>query len=573
MSFQSVVRIALVTGAVGVFGLGCAVNDETRGVGEEVTAFGGPTSNAGSCGNVKPGGSQEGEIYGNFYVNEYRSCPNAGVALYPYLATQARLHYTSYAPELSVQTSNNYVKDFEWWDPLGGGMCGPSVATYVSSGSSSAEAIHAGSGPQEGHCVRPGVYLFTDGDREFDVEYIQPSGTLVTNLSTGNAEAVETVAYDPNSLYFMDLVINVDRGTSPPNPGKSAQLHIDAQPDPYEPNFTNQTSPVGTKDTWFRFSTAHSASNWAGLGGGRALARLYWDTTDPGAVSPFYDFLPEGVRVMRLKKYPNPTTASKVYTVGLELMRPDEEPAGPTVTRTITVNRINPDLAPGTITMPASTIEGGMVTVTLQEKNLLSTAAVEGGWTGQFYFSANTTLDGSDHAANSFVESDSIAPSATKTVGRSVTVPGAITTGSWYIIARLDRDTVVIESNESNNTGASAATISIVGLAAPSTPSVTSCEETGGGKRYATYTFSWTTQAGLPGTVEYDVAENTTNNSSTASIIRTGPATTTTEQAGPYLISGSTSRYIWVRLRNGATTTAWVALADNPLYPPGGCLA
>lgn len=420
-----------------------------------------PMATTECIGTQKPGGSAEGEVYGNFYEDGIRSCSTYPVELQPYADAQGRLHFASYNPALVADPI--WVQAFEWWDPLAGAPCANgTLANYVSNGAATSERAHAPTAPKEGHCVRPGRYAFDGGGRSFDVEYIQPSGSAAANTHTGINEAIEITAYNASVNLWQDLVINTDITST--HPGDTPVLDIqNAGATPYSGTFTNQASPSGTKNDWFRFSAARSTSGWTVSGHGTALARLYWDGTDLSQSTPYYDHKPEGVPVLRLHRFPNPLTASKVYTVGLELLRPDEDPANAaSVTRTITINRVNPDLAPGTITMAASVTAGSTFTATLQEKNLLGTADIEAGWIGRLYLSTDQTLNlGSDPVGGTFTETVVIGPSATRTVGRTVTVPGNLTPGLYYVLARLDTSNYILESNESNNTGSSAARIQV----------------------------------------------------------------------------------------------------------------
>lgn len=442
---------------------GCGSDDATTAPAAARTATPEFSITGGCIGTQKPGGTAEGEVYGNFYVNGQRSCDSVTVRLQPYSDAQSRLHMASYNPDLVANPI--YVQAFEFWEPLAGAPCGnTSLSAYVLNGSATSERIHAPSAPKEGHCVRPGRYRFTGGSRDaFDVDYIQPSGNTASNSLTGLNESIEVTSYSASISTWQDLVINTDETTV--HPGDTPVLDIqNAGSSPYAAVFANSASPSGTMNDWFRFSAARSTSGWTVSTAGSALARLYWDGSDPTQSTGYYDFKPEGVPVLRLHRYPNPTMSSKVYTVGLELMRPDEYPANaPSVTRTITINRVNPDLAPGTITMPASIMMGQSFNATVQERNLLNTADVEGGWIGRMYLSTDQTYSaGTDVQVGSFTEGSALAPLGARSVQVSIGVPGSLAPGNYYLLAVLDYGNAVLEANESNNTGPSAATIQVV---------------------------------------------------------------------------------------------------------------
>jgi hypothetical protein len=419
-------------------------------------------------GGHKPGGSAEGEVYGGIYHNGARTCGTWNVSLTPYAEAQGRLHMASYRANLVADTYWDNM--FEWWEPLAGFPCGGSGQTatqYAQNGSPWDEVTHATWTPppppstKEGHCVRPGRYFFLGPSGGFDVDYIQSSGQFALNTGTGVNEAVEVSAYDPNTMGgWQDLVINVDVTTT--HPGDSPVLEIqNAASSPYLGTFTNDAAPSGTAADWFRFSVMRSSSGWTIDSRGAALARLYFDGTDLSQATAYYSYIPENIPVLRLHRFPNPPTASKVFTVGLELKTPDElvEDIGtPTVTRTVTINRINPDLAPGLVTAPSAGTKGYPLTVTVEERNLGNSpyAPVEANWTRKLYLSTDQVLSpATDYLIDTDAEANAIAAGATISAQRQPTVPTQVPTGSYYVLASLDANNTIIESNEGNNLGAS----------------------------------------------------------------------------------------------------------------------
>ena len=423
-----------------------------------------------SCGSVKPGGSSEGEIFGSIWVNGARSCTTTyGITLNPYADAQSRLHMASYSS--SLVGDPGFANMFEWWEPTAGYPCGSAGQTpdnFHLNGSPWAEVIHAPANPKEAHCVRPGRYAFSGAGREFDVDYIQWSGQTVTNTGTGATEYVEASTYLSSAMSnWQDLVINIDLTSVHPGDNPVLEVQKSTSADGYLPTtFTNETNPSGTAADWFRFSVMRSTSNWTIDTRGAALARLYFDGTDPAQATGYYTYVPEGAPVLRLHQFPNPSTASKQYVVGLELMRPDELPSTPTVTRTVTITRINPDLAPGTITAPAGGARGSAMGITIQERNLGTSpfAPVEAGWTAKVYLSTDAVLSpGTDSLIDTYVESNPIAAGQTQSVPRSPMIPVGLAEGTYYVIVSLDANGTVIESNESNNVGVSGA----VNISAP----------------------------------------------------------------------------------------------------------
>jgi hypothetical protein len=574
-------RSAQVLGLGGLLALAACADSTDEGRSEVPNEM--SRSLSGGCsGAQKPGGSAEGEVYGSVFVNGQRSCSSHLIELSPYADAQSRLHMATH--EASLAANSAYVNMFEFWDPIAGSPCTAAnltLAGYVANGAGTSERIHAPASPQEGHCVRPGRYLFSiDDTRTFDVEYIQPSGNSALNTATGGQEAIETTGYNAAANYWQDLVINTDFTTT--HPGDTPILHIqNSGSNPYAGTFTNQTAPAGTAADWFRFSAALSTSGWTVDGRGSALARLYWNGTDPAQSTAYYDYKPEGIPVLRLHRFPNPVTASKTYTVGLELLRPDEQPANaPSITRTIVINRINPDLSPGTVSGPSSAVKGTSINVTVQHRNLVSTpfATVESGWTGRVYLSTDAVLSpATDVLIGTRVESQPLNPGATVSRTYSATIPTGQATGTYYLLVSLDATGVILESSESNNANTTPPTISVTAI--PPLPtitgfSVTSCDRTQYGvKWYNNWTLAWSPVPTDPG-VYFDVASGSTNNPASASIIASGLASGGSMVAGPYLDTTSASyRYFWLRFRQGAQTGAWFPLDVNPLDVAGTCAA
>jgi hypothetical protein len=416
-----------------------------------------------ACEGLSDPDGTEGEIFGSIYENGERKCTAESdvVELIPDAETAARLHWPF---GQSLVANSDFRHMFEWWDPEGGGPCTGYLQTTVQwfqSGSTEPETPHA-SGSQEIHCVRPGRYQFSGGTREFPVDYVQIAEDEVT-LQTGGTASVETTEYVPFPTYYgswYDLIIMIDNTST--TASESAVLDIEnAGPIPYKSTFAGQAgSVVGTAEDWFRFSSSRSTSSWSANPQGHALMRLYFDGADTSQATGYYSDL-VGTSLIRLHRYPNPVTATRQYTVGLEVLRPDELPANEpnaNTTRTITINRINPDLAAGTVTAPSSGTIGGGLTISIQERNLgtSTVAPVEAGWTGKVYLSTDAVLSpATDVLVSTYTEGIAIA--AGQSFWRTMTfnVPSNLTPGTYRVIVSLDANATVLESSEANNVGVS----------------------------------------------------------------------------------------------------------------------
>jgi hypothetical protein len=657
------------------------------------------------CGS--PGGQKfadEPELFGAIFDNGVRSGCGHVVELVPDGITATRLH-SSFIGELG--TNPAFELQFGWWDPSEiGGMCGAgSVDAYENGGSTQPE--HHWTQPwsgHEAHCVRPGTYTFSlDGSLTMKVEYLQTEGFVLNGA--GQPQYIEIPTYS-SAIGAHDLVINVDLPLDRGGIGTdSPALLIQKVPTGTDPTstsyaFSGSSNVSGTAADWFRYSML--GSTWPNTyNRGSVLAKLYWDRdANPDDATGFYDADAYGDPIIRLHRYPNPTTATRAYHVALELRRPAESPLAspPPSIATVTINRLYPDLSATSVVAPNNATAGGTYTVTFVVANLgvQAYADAEAGWSGQAYLSTDAILDGADVLVGGFGESQIIAAgtivhrqvnvtipggqgagtyyvlikvdnsnavlesneinnataSGTVTVAaaqadlhpgtitipsvavrnssssftineqnlgslaapsgwdgrlwlsadqsltttpnflldtyaestliaaggthvhqRVVTVPGTVPNGSYYVVAQLDVNSEVSESNEANNEGASATTVQVTDLPAPSNFHITGCTQSGGGaKVFVTYTVAWNNN-GAPAGVSYEIGENTTNNSGGASVTWTGQASTTAWTLGPYLKSPTAGpRYAWIRHVSGGIQTAWVALADNPMQPKVGCL-
>jgi subtilase family serine protease len=121
--------------------------------------------------------------------------------------------------------------------------------------------------------------------------------------------------------------------------------------------------------------------------------------------------------------------------------------------------QIDPDLQVSTLTInPTTQIPGQPVTATYQVKN--AGACPANNFLLRFYYSADNLITTTDTYLNQEVTVTSLAAGATSTSATvNVTVPAAAQTGSRYIGAIVDYNTLVTESNETNNTASAALTV------------------------------------------------------------------------------------------------------------------
>ncbi len=117
-------------------------------------------------------------------------------------------------------------------------------------------------------------------------------------------------------------------------------------------------------------------------------------------------------------------------------------------TVTVVSDEIPSDLVV-TLSVPATAAAGDTITVTDTTRN-------QGGGpsepsTTKFYLSTNGVLDPGDALVGSRTI-PVLAPGATSVGSTSVTIPSSAAAGTYYVFAVADADSVLLESNESNNT-------------------------------------------------------------------------------------------------------------------------
>jgi subtilisin family serine protease/subtilase family serine protease len=110
--------------------------------------------------------------------------------------------------------------------------------------------------------------------------------------------------------------------------------------------------------------------------------------------------------------------------------------------------KIGPDLVVSAITAPATLAAGATFTVSETTKNQASGSAA--GSTTRFFLSANASLDAADVILGSRVVA-ALAPGASETAITSLSVPAAVSAGTYYVLAQADAASVVPETSESNN--------------------------------------------------------------------------------------------------------------------------
>ena len=111
---------------------------------------------------------------------------------------------------------------------------------------------------------------------------------------------------------------------------------------------------------------------------------------------------------------------------------------------------VGPDLTVSSLTAPTIAAPGGAIAVSDTVNNQGGGASA--GSTTRFYLSVNASLDAADVALTGERSVPGLAPGATSTGTTTLTIPVATDTGTYYLLAKADADTAVVETQESNNT-------------------------------------------------------------------------------------------------------------------------
>jgi hypothetical protein len=244
-------------------------------------------------------------------------------------------------------------------------------------------------GLPEAHCVKPGVYHWSGpgraGNKEFQVDYLhgintQPLFHAVHQNAGGGPQAlaVATSAVPSGGSYgYMDVMVNTDLGST--TYSDTARVEIDAVSSFSQTPFVDASAPSGTSSDWFRFYVSRSWTDWDGQSdqlnsyrGGRTLAKLFYRQGTSGswlALTNYYDHRSETSEVVRAQQFAGPVCPATVrtYQVGIDLMRPDEEPSDVPQSEsvrsfTVTTTCASPPPAPSSLAASGITASGANIT-------------------------------------------------------------------------------------------------------------------------------------------------------------------------------------------------------------------
>jgi hypothetical protein len=147
-----------------------------------------------------------------------------------------------------------------------------------------------------------------------------------------------------------------------------------------------------------------------------------------------------------------------------------------------------PDLAMVQASAPSAAVEGTSVPVTWKVANLSNTNPTGATWTDAVYLSAKQTLDGTATLLTA-LSSSPLGPGGSYTRSTSVTIPGNVPTGSYYVLFVANANNGQLEADNGND--ANDVLADAIALSAPDLQ-VTSLSGPATGDTGETVLFTWT---------------------------------------------------------------------------------
>src|SRR6266404_4300318 len=128
----------------------------------------------------------------------------------------------------------------------------------------------------------------------------------------------------------------------------------------------------------------------------------------------------------------------------------------------------SPDLVPTALTPPASAVAGQSISITWTVTNQGGDPA-NPNWWDRLYLSTDNVISGDDTVIQDnngdAIHTSTLAAGASYDNTETVSLPGGLSPGTYYVIVRTDVNSSVAESNESNNDLAAPITITKPDLA------------------------------------------------------------------------------------------------------------
>jgi subtilisin family serine protease/subtilase family serine protease len=338
-------------------------------------------------------------------------------------------------------------------------------ANQVTVTASTTQATEAGTVPGVFTVTRSGdtslpltVQYTLTGTALAGADYVSLPGTVTIEASSTTATVsivpIDDAAYESNETVILTLVANTAYTIASPSTGTVTVVSNDLPPD----LVVSAVSVPATAGVDVDLVVNHTTKN---QGTGPSLASstaLYLSTN--GAldaadvllsnrpVSPLGPAASEAASTT--VRIPASTIPGSYYV----LARADSENAvleniESNNNRASAVVRIGADLIVSALTAPAAAAPGSTINVSETTKNQGDNSA--GTSTTRFYLSTNSTLDAADVVVGSRDVPLLVVDGVSVNAAVAITLPAAITPGTYYVLAVADASNAVAESLENNN--------------------------------------------------------------------------------------------------------------------------
>ena len=299
-------------------------------------------------------------------------------------------------------------------------------------------------------------------------------------LAAGASSAVTTTLTVPATTapaaYHVIAVASIDAGgdSNPANDGAvSSTVNVTPADSPNLPDLTVSAITVPSSALAGRpLAINHTVSNTGSAAAGAFTVRFYLSTdatldagdtllgsrTLTGLAAGASDSMVSTVTIPSTLAVPN-TYRVLVVADALNQVTERDETNNVGVSTALSVTAVLPDLTVTTLTIPATGATGRPLAITNTVKNI--GAATAGASTVRFYLSSDAALDAGDVLLGSRAVG-MLPPGASSAAVTTLTIPADTSApASYFVIAVADALGQVTETDETNNTAASAAAVAV----------------------------------------------------------------------------------------------------------------
>jgi len=294
-------------------------------------------------------------------------------------------------------------------------------------------------------------------------DYVSLPGTVT--IEAGSSMAIVSVipiddaAYESNESVVLTLAADAAYGIGSPNAGTVTVVSNDLPPDLMVSSITAPATAavdanIVVTDTTRNQGTGRSLASTTGF---YLSTNTSLDAADVWIGSRTVSTLgASATEAASTTVHIPPSTVAGSYYVFAKADWDDavRESIETNNARVSGVVRIGPDLVVSALTAPAAAAPGGAISLSDTTRNDGVGSAEPS--TTAFYLSANTVLDAADVVLGTRAV-PLLVNGASASATTSLTLPTTLATGTYYILALADAPNTVNESQETNNTRASAA--------------------------------------------------------------------------------------------------------------------